>query len=408
MTEATSDGVTTATHALLQELALAEADLAKEQREVADGQERVSADEQSAAARAAAAALTAQQSVAAAVGDAGAAAALAASRSAPSLTTRDGHLQTTVDSVDPDVIGGAAADDGTAGSKKKSKKATGTALETTTRLPRLPSKRLMNSASAQSLHHQRRSAPSFGFGTASREQAQKLSASPDTLWGTESPGPARYTMLPSIGGKQPDKGSPPVWGFNKADRFLYGYGKPEHRPGPEAYRVKLKGSGAKGADPPMWSLQGRARAPVDPGLSSPGPAAYKLKSAVGGKSPDGRIKDAPSWRLTSRETMNVGVEPEKGVISPGPIYKVPRGLGRQPDSAFRSEPILSFAGAARTPIDPGTHSPGPVYNLPSAIEKQVSGHKASAPRPSFSRHSRWAANEAEMKRNTVPGPGHYG
>ena len=62
MTEATSDGVTTATHALLQELALAEADLAKEQREVADGQERVSADEQSAAARAAAAALTAPSS----------------------------------------------------------------------------------------------------------------------------------------------------------------------------------------------------------------------------------------------------------------------------------------------------------------------------------------------------------
>ena len=51
---------------------------------------------------------------------------------------------------------------------------------------------------------------------------------------------------------------------------------------------------------------------------------------------------------------------------------------------------------------------GPIYDLPRAIAKQVDGHRQSAPCPSFTRHSRWAAHEAELRRNTVPGPGYYG
>lgn len=379
-----------ATNALLQELALAEADIAHERERLKGDEERLTS-EQDEAARRAAAMLTAQQSVAAAVGDAAAskaadARALATSTSLPSLT-RDGHLQTTVEAT-----------------PTKTKKA-----ERTTRLPRMPSSRLTNSASAQSLHHQRRSAPSFGFGTASRQQAQKLSASPTVLLGTESPGP-KYALAPSVGGKQPDKSSPPVWGFNKASRF--GYGNSERRPGPDSYRLpsllSTRQPDASKADAPRYSLQGRARAPVDAGLSSPGPAAYKLRPTVGGKQPHGKMRDAPTWTLTSRETMHVGSEPEPGVGSPGPIYKLPRGLGKQPDSAYRTEPMMSIASAERTPIEPGSNSPGPIYSLPSAIDKQIDGHKHSAPRPSFSKHSRWAGLEAEQKKNTVPGPGHYG
>ena len=101
-------------------------------------------------------------------------------------------------------------------------------------------------------------------------------------------------------------------------------------------------------------------------------------------------------------------EPEPGVGSPGPIYTLPRGLGKQPDARLRTEPMMSIASAERTPIEPGSNSPGPIYSLPSAIDKQIDGHKHSAPRPSFSKHSRWAGLEAEQKKNTVPGPGHYG
>ena len=45
-------------------------------------------------------------------------------------------------------------------------------------------------------------------------------------YGWCSPGPTKYKLAASVGGKQPDgrKPDPPVWGMGKpGSRFLYGY-----------------------------------------------------------------------------------------------------------------------------------------------------------------------------------------
>lgn len=75
----------------------------------------------------------------------------------------------------------------------------------------------------------KKTAPAYGFGSATRDQANKLFVSQAhtilATGGRDSPGPAQYNLPPSVGGKQPDgkKPDPPVWGFGGADRFLYGY-----------------------------------------------------------------------------------------------------------------------------------------------------------------------------------------
>ena len=85
-------------------------------------------------------------------------------------------------------------------------------------------------------------APAFGFGTASREQVNKLFVSQEhtliATGGHHSPGPAAYALPASVGGKQPDgrKADPPVWRFSGAERFS-GYGKTEKKPGPDEYNL---------------------------------------------------------------------------------------------------------------------------------------------------------------------------
>ena len=71
----------------------------------------------------------------------------------------------------------------------------------------------------------RPAAPSFGFGTATREVVNKLFISQQhtliATGGKASPGPAKYELPASVGGKQPvsNKVDPPVWQFGAARRF---------------------------------------------------------------------------------------------------------------------------------------------------------------------------------------------
>ena len=70
----------------------------------------------------------------------------------------------------------------------------------------------------------RKSAPSYGFGAASRSTAQKVFVSQEhtalATAGMHSPGPAVYLLPPSVGGKQPDgrRADPPSWGFGTNNR----------------------------------------------------------------------------------------------------------------------------------------------------------------------------------------------
>ena len=86
-----------------------------------------------------------------------------------------------------------------------------------------------------------------------------------------------------------------------------------------------------------------------------------------------------------------------------------RSCRPNPDGAIRTEPKWTIATKSRDQAAGVDNSPGPIYDLPpAAVERQVAGHKKSAPRPMFSRYSRWAKLEKELRSNTVPGPGHYG
>ena len=230
--------------------------------------------------------------------------------------------------------------------------------------------------------------------------------------GTLSPGPAYYTQPPSVGGKQPDgrKPDPPVWRIGKAERFLFGYGKSEDRPGPDAYRVSpyilrnaaTFGAASRDVANKVFVSQEHTLT-IRAGSQSPGPM-YMLPKSVGGKHPSGRVSNAPSYHLSGRARAPV----DPGLDTPGAKYRIPQAHGVQPDGRHRSEPSWTIATKARTPVEPGLDTPGAKYNLPSACGGQPSARKRSAPVPTFSRYSRWADLEREQRLNTVPGPGYYG
>jgi hypothetical protein len=423
---ASSPAAAEAAQDFAEELALAEQVVAKEQESLQAAQADVEAanEDESELQRqdqARAEAAAAQAEVAAAL----------AAPSTPLVETFDagtfeGHIEI------EDADGGAAATPKPKGDKRSGKKPS--RLTASVSLPRIVNKaspKLTGSASTQALHSVRRSAPSFGFGSATREQAGKLFVSQEhtskALSRQISPGPARYTMLPSIGGpklgKQPDgrKPDPPVWKFATADRFLYGYGKSEQRPDPGAYTPAAltgnKQSDSARQDAPQWKIGTSTRAQArkvfisnkhqksDLVGNSPGPAAYLLPATVGGKQPDGRMADQPTWTMPGRTRA----QPEGIPESPGPIYPLPRGIGKQPDH-LRSEPAYSMASPNRMPAEEGGKlSPGPIYESGSSLgAKQASSRNRRGARPTFGNEDRWAKHEAELRRNTIPAPGHYG
>ena len=153
----------------------------------------------------------------------------------------------------------------------------------------------------------KKSAPSAGFGTASRAQAQKLFLTQKHMElacaGRGSPGPAVYTLPPSVGGKQPDgrRADPPMYGFGTAARFRTkaAAAKPDgHRgnnPAPGAYasppasvgpqvlgRFKTEplmgfGTAERKDVKKVWISQEHMKIDMA-GSQSPGPATCGLKS----------------------------------------------------------------------------------------------------------------------------------
>lgn len=288
------------------------------------------------------------------------------------------------------------------------------------------------SASSQSLGV-RRTSPAWGFGAATREAVNKLFISQahtlTIMHGQLSPGPAHYTYARGIGqGKESDatKPDPPEWQFNKSGRFLSSLtGKLDQRPGPEQYRVPtyiggMQPDGTK-ANEPRYGFGSSTRAQhqrvfisqkhtltILAGTESPGPSNYEVQGTFGAQhQPNARMRNQPMFSIASTARTPL----EAGVDTPGPAkYDKPRGCGQQqPDSKQRSEPSWRFGSTARTPVGAGGDSPGPaVYNMPSANGPQPNARKRSSPVVSFSRYSRWADHEREQRKNSVPGPGHYG
>jgi len=293
----------------------------------------------------------------------------------------------------------------------------------------------------------KKSFPSYGFGTGSRAQANKLFISQQhtlkATGGTHSPGPAVYLLPASVGGKQPDgrKPDPPVWGFGTSRRFRPKSAptKPDghagNNPGPGAYNTPPASVGpqvlARLSSAPMmgfgtaerknvrkvWISQEHMKLDMH-GMDSPGPAAtYQIQSTVG-KQVHSTAESPPTWVFGSAARAS----DTPGLASPGPAgYTLPQSVGPQPDSRRPRSATPGFGAATREKrnqlyLGPGHEkgmhgkaSPGPAasYTLVPSVGKQVHSKTATAPGRPFSKASRWASYEREMTKNSVPGPGTY-
>ena len=304
----------------------------------------------------------------------------------------------------------------------------------------------------------KKAAPMYGFGSATREQANKVFVSQEhtliALGGSDSPGPAGYILPPSVGGKQPNgkMADPPVWAFGTANRFQIG--KSEKKPGPDEYKMypSIGGNQPDGAreNAPEWGFGTATRDQINKlfisqehtltilaGTQSPGPACYTLPksvsakpqqpgtaqahanaqnktashllpslpcSQIGGKQPDGRKEDAPSYGFSTAARTQV----EPGQDGPGPVYKVRPSIGPCPDGKFANAPLYGFGASTREirakvfisqehnlGVAPFVPTPGPAapYALNPGIGNQVRSNKRTSPRVSFAKYSRWADHE---------------
>jgi hypothetical protein len=275
-----------------------------------------------------------------------------------------------------------------------------------------------------------RSYPSYGFGASTREVAGKVFVSQEhtalATAGTQGPGPI-YLLAPSVGGKQPDgrKPDPPVWKLGTAERFPKSSSS-LNEPGPQKYTLPgLIGQkptpGTSYRSEPIYGFGSAtrdqcAKAMTEiPGTESPGPV-YTLQGAMG-KISSSRYGSGPLYSIAGRVWAPDGT----GGEGAGLKYTLPQSIGPQPDSRMERAPTMLFGTSTREQNAKrfvsvehkknlfGTHSPGPAapYQLDSSLGKQGSGRYKTQPNTVFSRASRWAKNEAEQKRNTVPGPGAY-
>ena len=292
----------------------------------------------------------------------------------------------------------------------------------------------------------KKSAPKYGFGSSTRDQAGKVFVSQEhtalATAGKGSPGPAVYTLPPAVGGKQPDgrKSDPPSWGFGTASRFrtFKDTGKPDgHRgnnPGPGYYNrppasvgpqvlggmksEPLVGFGTAERKNVRKVFISNAHQNTDLyGMASPGPAAsYQLQSTMG-KQAHSTAANPPAWVIGGARA------PDKtGADSPGPAaYELPQSVGPQPDSKKPRAATPGFGAStrdirAKIYVGPGHDKgsyghigPGPAasYKVVSAVGPQVLSQTGSSGAAPFSKASRWATYEREQRKNTTPGPGAY-
>ena len=166
--------------------------------------------------------------------------------------------------------------------------------------------------------------PVWGFGSGTREKARKLFVSNDhqktDFYGVESPGPAGYTLPPSVGGKQPDgrKNDPPNWTFSKSPRV---------------------------------TMDDQEVTKRSPGM------VYNIPPAIGPQ-PDGRIPNAPRYGMgastrevrskvfMTKELMEGG---PPNVPTPGPAgpYHLTPAIGKQVDGKKATSPRCMFSKTSR-------------------------------------------------------------
>lgn len=280
------------------------------------------------------------------------------------------------------------------------------------------------------------SAPAYGFGSSSRQQANKVFVSSEHARLASHgapPGPSAYSLRGAVAG-QPDsrKTSAPNWAFGTAERFTYEK-KNTANPGPGAYASQGAFGGQVNSGQstnPIYGFGSSERKHVvnlfvseehnksRHGKESPGPQVYKLKGAFN-KQDASKNRTAAQWVFGSQERFQYD-HVKRAMTSPGPgAYSQSQAVGSQVSSTRPSSYSFGFGTSDRGHMEKvyltpehekmmaGVHSPGPSsYSLQEATGKQALSQNHSASSWGFGSASRWTSSE-KLTGSKTPGPGAY-
>jgi len=288
---------------------------------------------------------------------------------------------------------------------------------------------------------QRKSAPSHGFGSSTRNHASKVFMGPEhakTSAPSVTPGPC-YEVAGACG-NQHDSGkvSPPQWCFGTADRFSGGARK--RTPGPGTYEnvssigkqdlsnrssFPLYGFGTVDRHMASKVFISPPHAASTYGQASPGPAAmYTKAGACGIQSDSGKVSPPKygfgtddRWTRLTRGLSDSGDLPGPGSYQPTSITS----LGANHESRTTTQPQYGFGTSNREHISKvfvsdmhakssaaiagGGGTPGAgTYNLNSSIGTQHTSRGRSASSWGFGKANRF---DGKAYDNGTPGPGSY-
>ena len=271
----------------------------------------------------------------------------------------------------------------------------------------------------------RQSAPSYGFGTSTREHAAKVFISPkhaELSTMPLSPGPAKYGSK-SVLGPQLILTSQPSYGMGTSERF-------NNLPAsqrPNAYDMKDSIGGPGGFSMGTSTRQGVEKVYVSEehsistfsGVGSPGPATYSGVAGVG-KQYSSCKGTEPCWGFGTNERFkDPSLKAAAKQPAPG-AYEIASSVGPQAVGRFASAPLFGMGTSTRENMDKvftsaaqertksfGKISPGPIYTLQDSIGPQRLSTKAGAPARGFGSCDRWYTQKLAARCGNTPAPGAY-
>ena len=232
---------------------------------------------------------------------------------------------------------------------------------------------------------EKKSGPSFGFGTATRFDFQKKTPE-ESLALNESLRRNRSRL-----GDTGPKYEVPGPGYYKAANSVGRQGYSERRTMPSGCFGRASRDAAGKAE--------------DRQKIAPAPVAYTLPDSVG-RQPHSMKETLPSISFTkSKRRVGAAALRYDETISPGPVYQVASGIGRQALSGkYSANPVRfpkELRSTDRTKKNPDevrwASVPGPgAYALPKSVGRQAESHRGTLPAVSFGTCYREQAAKASL------------
>ena len=232
---------------------------------------------------------------------------------------------------------------------------------------------------------EKKSGPSFGFGTATRFDFQKKT--PEESLALNASLRRNRSRLGDAGPKYEVPGP----GYYKAANSVGRQGYSERRTMPSGCFGRASRDAAGKAE--------------DRQKIAPAPVAYTLPDSVG-RQPHSMKETLPSISFTkSKRRVGAAALRYDETISPGPVYQAASGIGRQALSGkYSANPIRfpkELRSTDRTKKNPDevrwASVPGPgAYALPKSVGRQAESHRGTLPAVSFGTCYREQAAKASL------------